>query len=388
MINRSLTGKVETFLGYFPVTAILGPRQCGKTTLVKHLLGRRATPPGGMVYLDLERPSDLAKLSDPETYLASLRGRLVCLDEIQRFPELFPILRSLCDLTGEAAQYVVLGSASPNLLRQSSETLAGRIGYLELTPLTEQEVGLQQQDRLWLRGGFPRSFLAPDEALSRAWRDSFIQTFLERDIPQLGIRVPAMTLRHFWEMCAHLQGETWNHSKVGGALGVTGKTVAHYLDILEQAYMLRRLSPFASNVKKRLVKTPRYYLRDSGLLHRLLRIDGMDELNGHPVRGVSWEGYVIEQIAVAVPDAELFFYRTSAGAEIDLVVKRGKKLAAIEIKAGVAPAVERGFWMALEDIQPDFAYVAARVEKAFPMRGEVVVAPVSDICLQLAERLN
>lgn len=381
-IFRQLNNRVQSYLNYFPVTAILGPRQCGKTTLAKSILAEFSERK--VLYLDLERPSDLAKLSDAEAFLQRNRNCLICLDEIQRSPELFPLLRSLCDTGGEPARFLLLGSASPELLKQSSESLAGRIGYLELTPFTESEVGQKNQETLWLRGGFPRSFGAPEEALSCAWRDNFIQTFLERDIPQLGITIPSVNLRHFWQMCAHLQGDLWNHAKVAASLGVTGKTVAHYLDILEKAYMVRRLQPFAANVKKRLVKTPRVYLRDSGLVHRLLRIDDMDMLSGHPIRGASWEGYVIEQIASAVPDAELSFYRTSAGAEIDLLVKQGERLTAIEIKASVAPRVERGFWNALEDVKPDAAWVIGSVTETYPIGKNVTAAPVQTVCQQLS----
>ena len=367
-------------LGYFPVTAILGPRQCGKTTLAKKCM---AGQPDAL-YLDLELPSDMAKLAaDPETFLRRHRGHIVCLDEIQRVPDVFQVLRGLYDETGAPGQYLVLGSASPDLLRQSSETLAGRIAYLELAPFTETEVGAKHQDSLWFRGGFPRSFLAPSDEDSRMWLESFILTFLERDLPQLGIRVPAVTMRRFWEMCAHLHGDLWNHEKIAASLGVTGKTAVHYLDILQQAYILRRIPPFSANLKKRLVKSPRVYLRDSGLLHRLLRINSMDELSGHPGRGRSWEGYVVEQIAAAVPDAELSFYRTSAGAEIDLLVRQGQSLTAIEIKASSSPRMERGFWSALEDVRPDQAWVAAPVREPFPIGHEVTVAPLSTICQTL-----
>lgn len=375
-IKRTLYNKLRDYVGYFPVTAILGPRQCGKTTLAKafmadHLEAR---------YLDLERPSDLAKLSEPESFLRSLQGHMVCLDEIQRCPDLFPVLRSIVDETANPGQFIVLGSASPDLLRQSSETLAGRIGYLELTPLTEAEVGSEAQADLWFRGGFPRSFLAPGNTMSKAWLRSFTQTFLERDLPQLGIRIPSLMLRRFWEMCAHMHGDLWNHAKIAASLGVSGKTVAHYLDILEQAYMLRRLPPYHPNTKKRLVKSPRVYLRDSGILHHLLRIEDMQMLSGHPVRGTSWEGYVIEQVAAAVPYADLTFYRTAAGAEIDLIVKHGSRLTAIEIKASAVPRIERGFWQALDDIQPETAWVAAQVNEVFSIGNNVNVAPVQTIC--------
>ena len=380
MITRKLRQRVDEFTGYFPVTAILGPRQCGKTTLAKSWLDQRP----GAVYLDLELPSDVAKLSAPEDFLRRHRSHIVCLDEIQRVPDLFTVLRSLCDETGAPGQFLVLGSASPALLKQSSESLAGRVGYLELTPFSELEIGSQNRGHLWLRGGFPRSYLAPTDDLSQAWLDSFVQTFLERDIPQHGIRVPAVTLRRFWEMCAHAHGDLWNHAKVASSLGVTGKTVGHYLNILEQSYMVRRLQPLVANVKKRLVKAPRVYLRDSGLLHRLLRIDSMDGLDGHPVRGKSWEGYVVEQVAATIPDAELRFYRTAAGAEIDLIVNQGNRLTAIEIKATSSPRMERGFWTALEDVEPDRVWVAAPVNDPFSIGRDVWAAPPEILCEELA----
>ena len=258
---------------------------------------------------------------------------------------------------------------------QTSETLAGRIACIELTPFREHELGVDARFPLWDRGGFPGSYLAPDAELSRAWLDNFIQTFLERDVPQLGIRVPAATLRRFWQMCAHFHGESWNHSKIAGSLGVSGATAAHYLDILEDAYMLRRIPSFAANVKKRLVKAPRVYLRDSGLLHRLLRIDTHDDLLAHPVYGASWEGYIIEQMAAALPDSELSYYRTAAGTEMDLVVARGRRMTALEMKGTVAPKLTRGFWAALDDLKPDRCFVVAPVDSAYELKEGVLVAP-------------
>jgi len=386
--TRSLQARLEDHLSYFPVTAILGPRQCGKTTLAKQILTKNSRG-SDAVYLDLERPSDLAKLSaDPEGYLRSLEDRRVCLDEIQRVPDLFPLLRSLCDEMERPGRFLVLGSASPELLRQSSETLAGRIGYLELGALTLEETGTNTQDRLWVRGGFPRSFLAPDDALSHTWRENFIQTFLERDIPQLGIRVPSMTMRHFWEMCAHVHGGLWNHTKLGDSLGVTSKTASHYLAILESAYILRRLGSHTPNVKKRLVKSPRVYVRDSGLLHCLLRIPDGEALSGHPVRGASWEGFGIEQIAAAVPDADLSFYRTSGGAEMDLVIQRGGRLVTVEFKASASPRVTRGFWHALEDLNPEHTWVAARVPDPYPLTDRVTVGPLQTVVEQVRNMLG
>ena len=378
-IWRSLTEPVTTALRFFPVTALLGPRQCGKTTLAKVCIAGRP----GALYLDLERPSDAAKPTDAEAFLRGHQEHLVCLDEIGRAPDLFAILRSLCDETKTPGRFLVLGSASPALLRQRSETLAGRIGYLELTPFTEAEVGSERQELLWLRGGFPRSYLAPSDGTSRLWLESFILTFLERDLPQLGIRVPGTTVRRFWEMCAHLHGDLWNHEKVASSLGVSGKTVGHYLAILEQAYMLRRLQPFSTNAKKRLVKAPCVYRRDSGLLHRLLRTETLDGSSGHPVRGASWEGYVVEQVAAAVPEAQLSFYRTAAGAEIDLLVQQGQRLTAIEIKATSAPRLERGFWSAMEDLEPSRAWVAAQVTESYPLGHGVAAAPLAAICQAL-----
>lgn len=376
LYSRLLSERIKEFLGYFPVTAILGPRQCGKTTLAKSLLKDYSDA----LYLDLEKPSDLARLAEPEDFLTRHRGRLICLDEIQRVPNLFEVMRSICDESGIAGQFMVLGSASPDLLRQSSETLAGRIGYQELTPFSIQEVGGDLEHQLWLRGGFPRSFLAPGSSLSRAWLNSFIQTFLERDIPQLGFRLQAPRLRKFWEMTAHLNGELWNNEKVAASLGVTGNTVRHYLDVLEKSYMLRVLRPFSSNAKKRLVKSPKVYIRDTGILHRLLRIEDMDGLDGHPVRGSSWEGYVIEQIAAALPEAELCFYRTAAGAEIDLLIQHRGHLYAIEIKASSSPKVSRGFWNALEDLQPDQAWIAAPVSDEFSIGHNVNVLSPERLC--------
>jgi predicted AAA+ superfamily ATPase len=384
LVERQARTSIERYTEYFPVTAILGPRQCGKTTLAKMWMkGRKNT-----LYLDLELPSDAAKLSSPEDFLRAHRGELVCLDEIQRAPGIFQILRALSDESGQPGQFLILGSASPDLLRQSSETLAGRIGFIELTPFTEMEVESENGERLWIRGGFPRSFLAPSDRTSGTWLENFIQTFLERDIPQLGIRVPSVTLRQFWEMCAHLHGDLWNHEKVASSLGVTGKTVRHYLDILEHAFMLRRLPGFQANVKKRIVKSPRVYLRDTGILHRLLRISSLDELAGHPIRGNSWEGYVLEQIAAAIPDAELFFYRTSAGAEIDLVIRKGPKIIAVEMKATSAPKLARGFWSAREDIKPDFTWIAAQVKDPYSIEKSIVVASPFIICRKLSAELG
>lgn len=377
MKDRQITAPLRGRLKRFPAVGLLGPRQCGKSTLAKRLL--KEWPEA--VYLDLERPSDLAKLQEPEAWLATQAGRLVCLDEVQRMPGLFPVLRSVLDGSGRAGQLLLLGSVSPELLQQSAETLAGRISYLELTPFLLGEVGAPTAAnlrRLWARGGFPRSFLAEDEAASREWREAFVQTFLERDLPQMGVNIPAGVARRFWQMCAHVHGELWNGSKIAAALGVTHPTSRSYLDRLAATYMVRVLPPWSANLRKRLVKTPKIYVRDSGLLHSLLRIGSHEELLGHPVAGASWEGFVIEQVSGVLPTGwEMSFYRTAAGAECDLVLEKGRRRVAIECKASLAPQVTRGYWESLADLKPERAWVAAPVNEGFPLKdgAEVLALP-------------
>lgn len=386
MINRLQLAQARRWLQQFPAVGIIGPRQSGKSTLARQILAE--TPPA--VYLDLERPADVAKLRDPEAFFATQHERLVCLDEIQRQPELFPALRSFLDERGRNGQLLVLGSASPEMLRQSSETLAGRIGYLELTPFLLPEVAGARPSpallrRHWLRGGFPRSYLAASDAASHDWREEFIRTFLERDLPQLGVTIPAATLRRFWQMCAHSHGQLWNASKLAQSLGVTHPTTQAYLRLLEKAFLLRVLPPWEANLKKRLVKTPKVFLRDSGLLHALLRIDSSEELLGHPVYGSSWEGYVIEQVlGVAGREWEPFFYRTGGGAECDLLLRRGRRVRAIECKVSTSPEPTRGFWQSLDDLQPEQAWIVAPVKDAYPLERGVQVMPLAAVLEELA----
>lgn len=331
----------------FPAVALLGPRQVGKSTLARAIVRTND------VFLDLERPADLARLRDAETYLATVADRLVVIDEIQRAPELFPILRVLIDQDRRPGRFMLLGSASPALRRQAAESLAGRIEYHELAPLTLDEVGATQENlqRLLLRGGFPESFLAPSDKVSLRWRQAFIRTFLEQDIPQLGIRVPAAQLRRFWSMLAHLHGQIWNASQVAASLGATPPTMRHWLDILSDTFMLRVLPPYHVNLGKRLVKSPKVYLRDCGLLHALLGIDSLDALLAHPVVGAAWEGLVIEHlIAGAGPEEQPFFYRTAAGAEIDLLLVSARGERAFEAKFGLAPTLGKGYHHALSDL--------------------------------------
>lgn len=358
MIPRVAKTRLLDLLQRFPAVALLGPRQAGKTTLALSL--KEQLKPQAL-YLDLELPSDRAKLADPELYLSQHHDRLVILDEIHRLPDIFQTLRSVIDrrrrTNRKVSQFLLLGSASIDLMHQSAETLAGRIAYLELTPFTAAEVGgasPSAPDALWLRGGFPESFLADDDEGSFEWRTAFIQTYLERDVPALGPRVPAETLRRFWQMLAHNQGQMLNGAQLAAGLGVSGHTVARYLDILVDLLLVRRLQPWASNVRKRLVRSPKVYVRDSGLVHALLGIRTQEELFGHPIVGPSWEGMLIENILSSSPAAvRSWFYRTSAGAEIDLVLEFGpKNIWAIEIKRSISnPVPSKGFYIGCADLQ-------------------------------------
>ncbi|MBH0197438.1 MAG: ATP-binding protein, partial [Nitrospira sp.] len=316
MIKRYAETELVQLLEQFPAAAILGPRQIGKTTLAQQIAARTKPSP---VYLDLENPIDLAKLDDPGQYFQTRTDRLIILDEIQRTPGLFQVLRGVIDRRRragqQAGQFLILGSASRDLLKQSSESLAGRIAYKELTGLTVFEIKSKDQETLWLRGGFPDSFLAHDERASMRWRMNFIGTYLERDVPQLGPRIPAVTLRRLWTMLAHSQGEQVNVAKLAGGLDVSAHTAKRYIELLEDLLLVRTLRPWAGNIKKRLVKAPKVYIRDSGIAHALLNLTTLDDVLGHPVVGASWEGFALENILSVMPDgATSWFYRTAAGA--------------------------------------------------------------------------
>lgn len=383
MIDRRLLPDVMHALAEFPAVALLGPRQAGKTTLARII----ADAEPDAIRLDLERPSDLAKLADPELFLSRQGDRLVILDEIQRQPELFAVLRALIDDNRRPGRFLLLGSASPQLLRQASESLAGRIAFRELAPfdISEIRVNHAELQNFWLRGGYPLSWLAQTEEASFAWRESFIATHLERDIPAFGIRVPGATLRRFWQMLAHLHGQLWNASRLASSFGVSAPTVEHYLDILEATYMLRRLPPFQANLGKRLVKSPKVYLRDSGILHALLGVASLDDLAGHPVVGPSWEGWVLEQIAQLLgPQWQLSFYRTASGAEMDIVAERGKRRIGFEVKFSSAPALSKGFWSAKNDLNLERACVVAPVESAYPLAPDVEVVPAVELAAWLS----
>ncbi len=374
-------------MGHTPAVTLLGTRQVGKTTLAQSIAESRTA-----LYLDLESPEDLLKLSDPSAFLSLHGDKLVIIDEIQRVPDLFMVLRGLIDKNRRAGrkgeQYLLLGSASMDLLRQSSESLAGRISYIELAGLNLLEVPAttsKDRQKLWLRGGFPESYLAESDALAMTWLENLIRTYLERDVPQMGFRVPAMRLRRLWTMLAHLQGESVNFSKLGANLEVDGKTVSSYIDILVDLLLVRRLEPWHVNVKKRLVKSPHFYIRDSGILHRLLGIADYNSLLSNPVLGKSWEGFVIENILSVLPNqVEVYFYRTAAGAEIDLLLKlSGKELWAIEIKTSVAPKIKQGFHLACKDVKATRKYVIYGGGDEFPIAKDTTVLSLKGMLVKL-----
>ncbi|WP_322781621.1 ATP-binding protein [Synechococcus sp. CBW1107] len=369
----------------FPAVALLGPRQVGKTTLARQIAQQRSS-----LYLDLESPADRARLQEPELFLSRHRHQLVILDEVQRLPGLFQVLRGVIDanrLAGHrSGQFLLLGAASVELIRQSSESLSGRIYYLELSGLSVLELGAEATEPLWIRGGFPDSVQAPDEASSSIWREQFIRTYLERDIPQLGPRIPAETLRRFWTMLAHSQAGLLNAAALGRALGVDGKTIRHYLDLLVDLLLVRQLQPLHANTGKRLVKAPKIYVRDSGLVHTLLGLDSADAVLGHPVAGASWEGYVLETLLTLMPQhCQPFFYRTAGGAEIDLVIDHpGGERWAIEVKRSLMPALSRGFHQARADLHPQHCFVVIPCEGSFPMAPGVEAVGLAELAAHLA----
>jgi hypothetical protein len=373
---------VARLLREFPVVGLLGARQVGKTTLARTLASEVASP---VTYFDLERPRDLARLADAELALSDLRG-LVVIDEVQRRPDLFPLLRVLADRPGRPARFLVLGSASPDFLRQASESLAGRIAYRELTSLALDEVGPDRLHRLWRRGGFPRSFLARSERESSDWRESFIRTFLERDLPQLGVSIPAVTLRRFWTMLAHYHGQIWNASEFGRSFGVADTTVRRYVDLLAGTFVARILLPWHENIGKRVVKSPKVYIADSGLLHTLLGLDSQEAIESHPKVGASWEGFALRAATerLGVRHEECFFWATHAGAEIDLLVVRGRKRLGFEFKRTVAPRVTPSIRSALQDLRLDRVDVVHAGDQTFPLAPRVRAVALSRVLQDLA----
>ncbi|MFM8604010.1 MAG: ATP-binding protein [Cyanobium sp.] len=384
LINRLALADLETRLAHFPAVALLGPRQVGKTTLALQLAARTAS-----LYLDLEAPADQARLSDPVLYLASQADKLVVLDEVQRLPELFGSLRGLIDAGRHHGQthgrFLLLGSASVELIRQSSESLAGRISFVELGGLNLLEVQPHQRDDLWIRGGFPDSLLAVEEAASSLWREAFLRTYQEREIPQLGPRIAAETLRRFWTMLAHAQGGLLNAAALGRSLGVSGKTVSSYLDLLVDLLLVRRLPPLHANVGKRLVKAPKIYVRDSGLVHSLLGLDHREAVLGHPVAGASWEGFVLENLLQCLPGrGQAWFYRTAAGAEMDLVLDLpGGQRWAIGIKRSSTPRLGKGFHQARADLAPQRCFMVYAGEERFPLQKGVEAISATELAAEL-----
>jgi uncharacterized protein len=398
-IKRDIIADIRRDLEHFPVLGILGPRQCGKTTLVQQLI--QDFP--NSLYLDLESPSDLNKLQNPEYFFELNKDKLICLDEVQRIPEIFPILRSVVDRTKRKIRVIILGSASPDLLRQSSESLAGRIVYHYLTPFTYKELFIHNKNNKnkinvkdnntsvliiepistenhWLKGGFPLSVLR-EENISFTWRRSFIKSILERDLPQVGLQIPFTIMNRFFQMLSHSSGNVINKSKLAGSLGISHTTISHYLDILEKTFYIRILPPFFENTKKRLVKSPKVYIRDTGILHSLLDIKSMDDLLGHPIVGMSWEGYLLENTISLYPNHTPYFYRTSNGAEIDLILLNGKEKIAFEFKFSNTPKPSPGFYQTIEELNLTKAYIICPIQESYSIHPKVIVTNLENLCI-------
>lgn len=376
-IPRTAETETTRALARTPVVAILGPRQCGKSTLARALLKNIPA-----IYLDLQDRVDRNKLSEPELFFDRYRDKLICLDEIQLLPEFFQVLRSEIDRDRRPGRFLILGSASRDLIRQSTESLAGRIAYLDLTPFLLHEVAdVSPWQDIWLRGGFPESVLAPNDPDSFAWRLDFIRTFMERDIPALGLNIPVPVIERLWRLLAHYHGQTVNYHKFAAAADLSIPTLKKYLAILEQTYMVRLLPPTEANIKKRLVKSPKIYLRDSGILHALLDVEGYDALLANPVAGPSWEGFVLENLIAGHPRWRASFVRTSNGAEIDLLLERSGRRHLFECKLSMAPKASRGFHELVEDLQPEGAWIIAPTGESYEISKNITICPLMDITL-------
>ena len=372
MIDRKAdAARVRAALRRSRVVALLGPRQCGKTTLARQFVS-----PDSLNYFDLEEPQSLARLTEPDTALRTLK-RLVVIDEIQRRPDLFPLLRVLADRMPLPARFLILGSASPDLLRQSSESLAGRLETVSLEGFRLSDLGAAAQSRRWLRGGFPLAYTARTEADSLTWRRQFLQTFLERDLPQLGIRIPAVVLRRFWNMVAHYHGQIWNAAELARALAVNESTVRRYLDLMTGVFMVRQLPPWFENLGKRQVKAPKIYVRDSGLLHTLLGVTSQHDLEHHPKVGASWEGYAVEEVLKALQPDEAYYWATHNGAEIDLILFKDGRRVGVECKRADAPELTPSMRIALADLKLDQLTVVYPGEKKYSLAKNVEVVPLA-----------
>ncbi|MGH6950478.1 MAG: ATP-binding protein [Vitreimonas sp.] len=391
MIARRLRPFIENRLEHMPGVVLLGPRQVGKTTLARRIAARRKTR---AIYLDLERPVDRRRLVDADAFLRAQIGKLVVIDEIHRAPALFETLRGIIDdrrAAGDrAGHFLLLGSAAIELMRQASETLAGRVAYVDLAPIDVLEVPKQVGgvSRLWTRGGFPESLLAPDDAASLSWRRSFVRSYLERDVPMFAPRLPAETIGRLWTMLAHAQGTPLNQSRLASSLAVSTPAVGRYIDLLVDLLLVRRLRPWSGNVRKRLVRTPKTYIRDSGLTHALLDLETWEDVLGHPIAGASWEGFVIDNVIAAAGDRRTpYYYRTEDGAEIDLLFERGGKIEmAIEIKRSTAPELSKGFHSAREVLKPKAAYLLHGGEETWPIENGVTAIALGDLMLRLVKQ--
>jgi len=384
LLKRALSDEILRMLRVFPVVAITGSRQVGKTTLARMLLDEIAVP---AVFLDLENYEDMAKLRNPAPFLRSVADKCVVLDEVQRMPDIFPLIRSLVDADQRPGRFILLGSASPALLLKSAESLAGRVAYVELGPLSLKETGTDNYQRHWLHGGFPRAWLMPDDESARTWLNSFIRTYIERDLPLLGLSATPIQSRHLLSMCASVHGNILNQSHLANSLGISVSTVSRYLDFLEHSYLIRRLPPFYVNISKRLVKSPKIYIRDSGVLHALLNVTALESLFGHALLGASWEGYVLEQIIPALHDSvQAYFYRTADGSEVDLVLAQGiHPVVSIEIKFSNDPTLARGTFIAFEDLKTAHNFVATPSASDFPLKDNVWVCNVFSLLEHLKQ---
>ena len=373
-LQRKLQDSILEHFNDIPITAIIGARQVGKSTLAKLLLKNKKD----IIYLDLEIRTDKQLLEEPIQFFNINRSKIICIDEVQLLPGVFSEIRHFVD-NNPKVKFLILGSSSPELLRQSSETLAGRIFYYELPPLLLSEIeGTAALETYWLRGGFPKSLLARNNRLSFVWLENYIKTFLERDLWLFGFNIPPNIMNRLWEMLAHINGQVLNYSQLANSMGVSQPTIKHYVSILHHTFMLRILPPYITNIKKRLIKSPKVYIRDTGILHTLLNISSFQELYSHPIYGSSWEIIVIENIISVYASWKYYFYRTSNGAEIDLILIKGSKVIAIEIKSSTTPKITKGFWQALNDIKATEAYVIAQVKMPYPLKGNVMVYPLMD----------
>jgi len=370
-VKRRAEAKLNEYLKIFPAVAVLGPRQCGKSTMIKQLVQKSKN----FIYLDLQSSSDLRKLQEAEFFFENNADKTVCIDEIQLMPHLFSVLRSAIDSHRKPERFILLGSASRALIQKTSESLAGRVGFIELSPFTKSEIlNSEKENKLWLRGGFPDSYLAKSNKVAFIWLEQFLRTYIERDLQNFGINIPAIQIRRFLTMFAHNQAQVLNSSELAESLGLTHPTIRRYIDLLENSFVMRTLQPFENNIKKRLIKSPKVYIRDTGLLHNLLQIGSLNDLLSHPVFGFSWEGHVIENIISENPDFQFFFYRTSGGNEIDLVIETGNKRIAVECKASVSPQLSHGNYSAIEDIKANEVYIVAPVKAPYKLKENIIVS--------------